>query len=130
MNLSDLIVEFETDISNIKLSNLATIGVHHLDISQYIIKNFNITNVIDQFDPERDIFTSQQDLVSDSKMDTLIQFIYSQKVKIYPPILELAGNQLIIRDGKHRIGLCWHLNYEEIPFLIRKSNSSILHRIL
>jgi len=130
MNLSDLIVEFETDISNIKLSNLATIGVHHLDISQYIIKNFNITNVIDQFDPEKDIFTSQQDLVSDSKMLALVQFIYSQKEKIYPPILELAGNQLIIKDGKHRIGLSWHLGYDEIPFLIRKSNLSILHRIL
>jgi hypothetical protein len=63
-------------------------------------------------------------------MQSLIDFLENEGDKLIPPVLEVSGNNLINRDGKHRIGLCWHLGIVTIPFLYLKSNHLKICKIL
>ncbi len=133
MNINGLtkeMINFETEISKMDFSFLFTKDISLLNISKYQIEYFCLSHLIKIYDPHNEVFIDQCQLVLNFKMKNLIHFIKSQSVNLLPPILEVSGNNLIIRDGKHRMGLCWNLGIETIPFLYLKSNHLKICKIL
>lgn len=120
---------FETEISRINLKVLKTEDIYLLKLTEYQIGIFCLSRVIEKYDPNNIVFKNKQ-LVLDCKMQGLIDFLENEGDKLIPPVLEVSGNNLIIRDGKHRIGLCWHLGIVTIPFLYLKSNHLKICKIL
>ena len=130
ISLKEIQIQFELEITNIDLSKLRTVEVHDLDIQGYQIGIFCVSRVIQNFDPKNKLFRKKESLIMNDKMIKLIDFINLDKTPLIPPIIELSGETLIIRDGKHRIGLCWYLDFEEIPFLFLTSNFTKLIELL
>lgn len=120
--LTKSMINFETEISKIDLNVLSTEEIGILNLSNYQIGYFVLDRVIEIYDKKNKVFVAQDEPVLNLKMKNLICFIKGQNSNVIPPILELAGDNLIIRDGKHRIGLCWYMKINEIPFLYLKSN--------
>lgn len=118
-------VIFERNPLLIDFNKLRTNEIETINFDNYISIDLNVDMVLkalfEKDDPHYELDFPKDRLISDSFMDDLICFVNDGN-KIAPPILELVGQRVIIRDGKHRLGLMRFLNIQTIPFLVLKSN--------
>lgn len=119
-------VSFQRDVSEIDFRNHRTVEIQHLNPSDYKIVDLNLDKVLDAvfsiIEPDYASSFSKDSLLCDIHMARLIEFIEKGNA-IAPPILELAGKTVILRDGKHRMGLLRFLKFKTIPFLVNKNSA-------
>jgi hypothetical protein len=107
-------IKFHRDLKCMPFENLRTeILENKIDLT---VVDLNISKVISSLDfgEELEIFQL------DEHMLNLISFIENGHTLIPPFIINIEGEKWSIFDGKHRIALCFKLNIETIPFLLRK----------
>ena len=121
-----LVVTFQRNVSEIDFRNHRTVEIQHLNPSDYEIVDLNLDKVFDAIfsliEPDYELSFSKDSLLCDIYMSRLIGFIENGNA-IAPPILELAGQAVVLRDGKHRMGLLRFLKFKTIPFLVNKNSS-------
>jgi hypothetical protein len=122
----NLIINFQRKTSEINFRNHRTDEIQHLNPSYYEIVDLNLDKVFDavfsKIEPHYELSFSKGKLIVDIYMKRLIKFIEKGNA-IAPPILELSGKSVILRDGKHRMGLLRFLKFKSIPFLVKKNSA-------
>lgn len=125
-NKLKLDIHFQRDVFDIDFKNHRTDEIKNLNPSDYEIVDLNLDKVFhavfSKIEPYYELSFSKDSLLCDTHMAKLIEFIEKGNL-LAPPILELAGKTIILRDGKHRIGLLRFLKFKSIPFLVKKNSS-------
>ncbi len=69
------------------------------------------------------------ELIEDLKMEKLKEFLKLNIPIIPPELRHLPSGKWIVFDGQHRFGMARYLKLDSIPFLILKSQISILKQM-
>ena len=125
----NLSINFQRKTSEINFKKHRTVEIHSLNHLDHKIVDLNLDKVFDAVFSiiELDYASSfsKDSLLCDIHMARLIDFI--EKVNaIAPSTLELAGKTVILRDGKHRMGLLRFFKSKTIPFLVKKNSADII----
>lgn len=123
----ELNIEFETELSKIKLSNLKTpIDQTIIDIEKdYEIVWLDLDKFVSRHVTKPDKIYPKDNLWAKrtpSNIARLVEFVEGGN-KLYPPIVEPIEkyNDIAIVDGNHRVALLRFMKVSKVPFLIKKS---------
>ena len=130
----NLKIEFETESSQIKLSELKT----PLDESMFVITDYEIVwldvdKLVSRSDNKPHLIFPKDRLWairSPLNMARLIEFIEAGN-KLFPAIIEPLGknDDIVFIDGNHRIALFRFLNLSTAPFLVKKKRIHLVEEL-